>query len=437
MLIYTEGYSVRIGRESKEEVMEKGLKKTVATFYFSMGNGGIEKVVTLLIRKWKSMGYRVILFTNQEPTTDDYINQNEVERIVLSDKENGDPLRKQQWIYNIEKYSIDIMIYHAWGNPKMRWDREVFQTYKIPFVVYTHGVFSTIYHDRNDYTPHFLEEIKKCDAIISLTKVSQLFYQMLGIKSIFMQNPIEPKLVDAKSALLDTNNIIWVGRMIPEKKPLDAIRILARVKDSIPNVNLIMVGKGPEEESVRHMCDELGLTNSVKLVGYTKDVEPYYLQASVMLYTSMYEGFSMVLLESKAYGLPCVMYELPYLSMTENPKGMKIVKQDDVEGASNMILKVLNDNAMRQRLGTEARESLDELHREYKDGLWHEIFEDSYNKSESDETIEKQMLELLLEHEEYGVKMTCSRIHNSMTYKVGKMLLWIPKYLAGLLWWKK
>lgn len=413
--------------------------KNVATFYFSMGNGGIEKVVTLLIRKWKAMGYQVILFTDREPDGDDYIGRDEVERVILNtDYEKGsESCRCEQWQVAIIKYSIDIMVYHAWGNPGMKADREIFQRNNIPFIVYTHGVFSTIYHDRNQYTPLFAAEIVKCDLVISLTRISQAFYRMLGMKSEYMQNPIEDSLMRVKGSELNEPNIIWVGRMIPEKKPLDAIRIFAKIKGSIPEARLFMIGKGPEEKAAKKLCHEMDLENSVEFCGYVKDVEQYYERAGVMLYTSMYEGFSMVLLESKAYGIPCVMYDLPYLSMTENPQGMRIVEQDALDAAAEEAIKILKDGIWRTKLGKDARRSMEKMYVDYRNEQWEDIFEKAFEKSEIANSTEKQMLMLLLEHEEYGIREKQKKIVNSMTYRVGNKILAIPKKISRLYWVKR
>ncbi len=54
----------------------------------------------------------------------------------------------------------------------------------------------------------------------------------------------------------------------------------------------------------------------------------------------------MVLLEAMAYSLPVVMYELPYLEVVKNQKGIISVAQKDKEGAARAISKLLVDEEL-------------------------------------------------------------------------------------------
>ena len=61
---------------------------------------------------------------------------------------------------------------------------------------------------------------------------------------------------------------------------------------------------------------ELELEDSVILHGFHKDVKPFYQKVSLFLSTSAYEGYQLTLQESKIAGLPCVTYEMPYLTLS-------------------------------------------------------------------------------------------------------------------------
>jgi hypothetical protein len=63
----------------------------------------------------------------------------------------------------------------------------------------------------------------------------------------------------------------------------------------------------------------------------------------------------MTLFESKAYGLPCVMYALPYLELLRDGLGFVAVDQGDEGGAARAIIELLNDNEYRAAKGFEAR----------------------------------------------------------------------------------
>ena len=99
--------------------------KTVATFYRRMYNGGAENVVAKLVNLWVENGYNVVLFTNEEPNKDDYYISPEVKRVILpaiawqdvDSFENRCRVLRE----NLEKYSVDVMVYHSWNDYGKSW----------------------------------------------------------------------------------------------------------------------------------------------------------------------------------------------------------------------------------------------------------------------------------------------------------------------------
>ena len=101
----------------------------------------------------------------------------------------------------------------------------------------------------------------------------------------------------------------------------------------------------------------LKLGANVELCGYHLDVAPFYQNAAVYLHTSQLESFSMTLLESKAHGVPGVLYDLPNLELLRVGKGAVTVKQRDIPAAARAIVNLLRDTHYRKDMGRAARES--------------------------------------------------------------------------------
>lgn len=99
---------------------------------------------------------------------------------------------------------------------------------------------------------------------------------------------------------------ITVGRLSPEKNHARLIEAFAQVHDKNPLTRLVIVGSGPLHDDIQALVSELGLYNSVKLVGQTQN--PYQLMehADVFVLSSDYEGQPMVLLEALVLGLPVI-----------------------------------------------------------------------------------------------------------------------------------
>ncbi len=126
---------------------------------------------------------------------------------------------------------------------------------------------------------------------------------------------INPDLALQSNLTPDLNNIadpeyyftfVSAGRLSPEKNHSRLIQAFSIVHESIPATRLVIAGEGPLRNQLEQEVEELGLTESVKLVGHTKN--PYALMrlADSFVLSSDYEGQPMVLLEALVLGLSVI-----------------------------------------------------------------------------------------------------------------------------------
>ncbi len=106
----------------------------------------------------------------------------------------------------------------------------------------------------------------------------------------------------------DDRVILAIGRMSREKGHIDLINALDELRRLDPELNfkLIIVGDGPERESVERLAAELDVLDRVALAGHADDVRAYYALADVLALPSHSEGSPLVLLEAMAAGVPVV-----------------------------------------------------------------------------------------------------------------------------------
>ena len=91
----------------------------------------------------------------------------------------------------------------------------------------------------------------------------------------------------------------------------------------------------------------------------TKDVEPFYEKASIFLLTSACEGYPMALIEALSYGLPVVMYELPYLTIIRDNQSIISVEQGNTGKAAEALGALLDDEERIKELGGKARKYIE------------------------------------------------------------------------------
>ena len=139
--------------------------------------------------------------------------------------------------------------------------------------------------------------------------------------------------------------VIVVGNLIPYKGHADLIEAAGKVIHHVPDVRFIIVG---EDRGIRHdlekKTDRMGMTEYIKFLGRRDDV-PHLLAASdLSVLPSHEEGFSNVILESMAAGLPVVA-----TSAGGNGEGVEdgvtgwLVPPKDPDALAEKIMDLLRD----------------------------------------------------------------------------------------------
>ncbi len=100
----------------------------------------------------------------------------------------------------------------------------------------------------------------------------------------------------------------FVGRLSPEKGPLDFVRLAARVVADEPGCRFVMAGEGPERQRVLELIDHLGLGTRLELPGLLdRDrLRSLYRQLDVLVLPSYSEGIPLSVLEALAMEVPVV-----------------------------------------------------------------------------------------------------------------------------------
>ncbi len=105
---------------------------------------------------------------------------------------------------------------------------------------------------------------------------------------------------------LNTQYILFAGRLHPQKDPLLLIQSLAQIR--IPHVHLLIAGDGELREAAEAEAQRLGVASAVSFLGAVPQEELIQLHqiAQVCALTSQYEGLPLVVLEALACGTPVV-----------------------------------------------------------------------------------------------------------------------------------
>jgi glycosyltransferase involved in cell wall biosynthesis len=152
------------------------------------------------------------------------------------------------------------------------------------------------------------------------------------------------------------NRIIAVGRLARQKRPDVLVRMVGYLRERNPQVELHLVGDGPDRAQVEALIAELRLRDHVKLLGTRADVPALLSRAACFVLASDYEGCPLSILEAMAAGVAVVSTRVGGVpEIVEDGRTGRLVEPGDPEALARVLGDVLEDPGTLRRLGEEGR----------------------------------------------------------------------------------
>lgn len=160
--------------------------------------------------------------------------------------------------------------------------------------------------------------------------------------TIVIYNPIELSKILQKSnqeqtVEFDNNyiNIVSIGRLSYQKDYKTALMAFGKFHAKFHQSRYYILGEGPEIIQLKKIVNDLNLKKKVFFLGYIENPYPYLKNADMLLLTSLYEGFSNVILEAFALHTPVVA--------TDSPGGNSEIIKNNLNG---FLAPVMNTKAI-------------------------------------------------------------------------------------------
>jgi phosphatidylinositol alpha-1,6-mannosyltransferase len=246
----------------------------------------------------------------------------------------------------------------------------------VPYYIHAYGleVVSTFYGNLPRWRR---EDFLKAEGVLACSHgtaalVRSCFGESVAVRAV---NPgvIEPtdcEAVTARAALLKReldlagkSVILTVGRLVPRKGIDLVLRSLAELASGLPRMHYLIVGDGPEKNSLRRLAGQLGVADRVTFLGAVDEVTKWAAYELCDLFVlpnrtmggTDWEGFGIVFLEAALAGKPSVGGDNGGVpdAIEDGVTGL-LVDPEARECLSSSIARMIGDDGLRSRMGQAA-----------------------------------------------------------------------------------
>lgn len=180
------------------------------------------------------------------------------------------------------------------------------------------------------------------------------------------------------------HRVIAVGRLDYQKgfdRLIQAWELIQK-NGRFDDWTLDIFGQGEWHDMLQRMIMDRNLGNMVHINQPTNNIGNEYAHSSLIVMTSNYEGFGMVLVEAMACGVPAVAFDCKCgpKDIIQDGKNGLLVSNGDIQGLADAMMTLMGNEALRKRMGEEARKVISTYSEETVMSQWIRLFTDLVGK---------------------------------------------------------
>ena len=225
----------------------------------------------------------------------------------------------------------------------------------------------------------FRRQAKKAQMIVALTEGDAIEWRKFTPNVCVIPNVVHLNKSNAYSECT-AKSVMFVGRFSKQKDIGSLLRIWEIVHQRHPDWSLYIYGGYGEEQNIL-LSEIKQMDANIQVHDPTSDIIEKYKESSVLLMTSLYEPFGLVLPEAMSCGLPVVAFDCPYGPadiITDGVDGF-LIHQMNTEEFANKVCFLMDNHELCVKMGKAGIESSQRYDASKIMPLWKKLFEDLTN----------------------------------------------------------
>ena len=337
------------------------LRKKVLFYMFNLAGGGAERTIVNIVNNMDNSKFEVVLVIGSK-SNNDYLNlvNKNIKIIYLQSYRHRQSLLKLS--KTIRKEKPDLLFSTLNKNNIILIISKLLAFKRIPTIVREannrtqagrvsriNKLFTFILYNYFSDKVISLSKGVKDDLVknfnIKKNKI-EVIYNPVDLKNI---NKLKKEKVCALDLATDEKLIIAVGKLGEQKDYSTLFRAFQVVSNNM-KVKLIILGKGPEENKLKALCQDLVIEKKVLFMGFKDNPYKYIRKADVFVLTSKWEGFGHVIVEAMAVGTPVIATDCNSgpAEIIEDDKYGILVPVKNHETIAEKIIELLKDEKRRK-----------------------------------------------------------------------------------------
>lgn len=311
----------------------------IVTLYLE-GKGGLENVISTVVKGLTARGHRVRVFLNSPPRYKEWLST--LHEVYYYETKFGDPLLGLYVEYSLCLAKLEmpdvIIATHSPSQGFICRNALGSLPYKEPPIIsWCH------------LEPEFFGNIwafNNCDGHFAISSgIAKTIKEYVWDKSevTLLYNPIPWVNDEDIKQCKDSLKLVFIGRIVNKHKRLDVL--LQALKDLKFSWSLDIFGSGPDESSLKLTADILGISKNITWHGWVDHPFQEIEEATALVLPSDFEGFGLVLAEALMRGIPVISSDTTAVKdiITEGVNGW-IFKKQDVDALKQIFLNLHDSN---------------------------------------------------------------------------------------------